>query len=247
LLKMSIVASESTNKTGLVEMLDQALGTNNDSFPLAQKIAKINLALDEALAIIFKVSKSGWQFDDSNHSSDPVLTANLVSGTRAYDFSQDAGGNLVLDVYRVMISGSDGVFRVIDPVSQRTDPKEDIDDFIDDQNTAGTPTKYDKYGMKISLDPIPNYNYTNGLKLFINRQASYFTVDSTSQVAGIDGLCHDFLYLKPAYEWARDHGLHNTKRLFRDLQLATIKLEKRYGAREKDTPRRMTPNIENTR
>ena len=229
-------------------MIDQACGTDSNSFPLAQKVAKVNLALDEAFSIIFKVSKSGWQFDDGNHTSDPVLTANIVSGTRDYDFSSDSGGNLALDVYRVVVLDSDGVGRVIDPVSQRTDAEDNISGFTDNQSAGGTPTKYDKFGMTISLDPIPDYSKTSGLKLYINRQASYFALTSTSKVAGIDGLCHDFLYLKPAYEWARDHGLQNTEKLFRDLQIATLKIEKRYATREKDTPtRRIIPNVENCR
>lgn len=242
---MSIVFSEATGKTGLVEMLDQAVGTDNTSFPLAQKTAKINLALDEALSIIFKISKSGWQFDDSNHTTDPVLTANLVDGTRAYDFSEDSGGNLTLDVLRVMIADSSGSFRTIEPVSQRTGLEDDISTFFEGSDTEGTPTKYDKRGMKILLDPIPSYNYTNGLKVFINRQTSYFNVASTGVVAGIDGLCHDFLYLKPAYEYARDKGLANVERLYRDLQASIKKIEDRYGTREKDTPRRMTPAYHN--
>ncbi|MDD5178323.1 MAG: hypothetical protein PHT54_03540 [Candidatus Nanoarchaeia archaeon] len=240
---MSIEFSDSINKTGLIEMLDQAVGTDNNKFPLTQKTAKINLALDEALSVIFKVSKSGWNFD--SNSNEPVISNDIVSGTRTYDFSKDSGGNLTLGIIRVTLASSDGIYSVIDPVDPLTDPEDNVSGFLDGQDTQGTPTKYRKYGTTISLDPIPNYSKTSGLKLYIDREATYFSASSTSQIAGIDGLCHDFLYLKPAYEWARDHNLHNTETLFRDMQLAKQKIVERYGSKEKDRPRRMSPVIHN--
>ena len=38
-----------------------------------------------------------------------------------------------------MISGSDGMFRVINPVSQRTDDKDKVGGFIDGQDQGGAP------------------------------------------------------------------------------------------------------------
>jgi hypothetical protein len=237
---MSIVFSNSTSGSGLIEMLDQAVGTDNNKWPLAQKTAKINLALDEALATIFKISKSGWQFDAN--SGEPSISANLVSGTSTYDFSEDAGGNLVLDVYRVLIKSKDDTWNIIDPIDPRTE-SDNIDGFFN--AVSGTPARYQKYGTTIVLDPKPDYDKTSGLKLLVNRESAYFSVSSTSQVAGIDGLCHDFLYLKPAYEWARDHGLQNAERLFRDMTLSKQKIETRYGTREKDRPKRIVSACHN--
>jgi len=238
---MSLTLTQIRNK------IRRITGTDTNSYPEADLIVDCNLALDEAFSTIFKISKSGWQFDDGGHGNEPSLETNLVSGDREYDFSADAGGNLILDVYRVMVSDSSGLFSVIEPVSQRTDPEGDVRGFIDGQNLTGTPIKYDKYGTTISLDPIPNYNYVKGLKLFINREASYFVEDGTSAVAGMDGLCHDFIFLKPSYEWSRDHNLQITDRLYRDLEMAKIKIKERYGNREIDRPRRLVPNVEKTR
>ncbi len=238
---MSLTLTQIRNK------IRRITGTDTNSYPEADLIVDCNLALDEAFSTIFKISKSGWQFDDGGHGNEPSLTANIVSGTRTYDFSEDAGGNLTLDVYRVMVSDSSGLFSVIKPVSQRTDPEADVKGFIDGQNLTGLPTKYDKYGTTISLDPIPDYSKADGLKLFINREASYFVEDGTSAVAGMDGLCHDFLYLKPSYEWARDHNLQITDRLYRDLEMAKIKIDERYRNREIDRPKRLLPKIEDTR
>jgi hypothetical protein len=146
-----------------------------------------------------------------------------------------------------MVADASGVFSTITPVDQQADPDSEIKDFIDGQNTSGTPIRYDKTGNGIFLDPIPSYSYTNGLKMFISRQSSYFLSSDTTKVAGIDGLCHDYLYLKPAYEYARDKNLPQKETLYRDLQISIKKIHDRYGTREKDVEKRLIPNLESNK
>jgi hypothetical protein len=83
--------------------------------------------------------------------------------------------------------------------------------------------------------------------MFISRQSSYFLSSDTTKVAGIDGLCHDYLYLKPAYEYARDKNLPQKETLYRDLQISIKKIHDRYGTREKDVEKRLIPNLESNK
>ena len=91
---MSIVFSEATNKTGLCELIDDVCGTNTTTFPVAKKAAKINVALDEALAIIFQQGGT-WQFDDQNHTADPIITTAITDGQRDYHFTTDEQSNVI--------------------------------------------------------------------------------------------------------------------------------------------------------
>jgi hypothetical protein len=231
--------------TNIVNKIDRACGTNSTTYTLANKAIDVNLALDDVMTIALK--SRGWNVDDFNHTKDPFITTNLVANQRDYHFTYDEQSNLILDVERVMVADASGVFSTITPVDQQADPDSEIKDFIDGQNTSGTPIRYDKTGNGIFLDPIPSYSYTNGLKMFISRQSSYFLSSDTTKVAGIDGLCHDYLYLKPAYEYARDKNLPQKETLYRDLQISINKIKERYGSREKDVEKRLVPNIESNR
>jgi hypothetical protein len=242
---MSIAFSDTTNKDGLIQKIEDALGFNdgditNDSTLFAKFTGKINSTLDEIFSMALLTC--GWNVDDFNHTHDPIIFTNLVSGQRDYHFTTDEEGSIILNIYKVMVKDSSGVFNEIIPVDQQSDAPTSI---IDGKNQTGTPTTYDKTGNGIFLDLIPNYSSALGLKIFIDREPTYFTTSDTTKVAGIDSLCHDYLYLKPAYEWARDKGLQNAERLYRDLFKAEQKIERRYGTREKDVRPRLTIYQEN--
>lgn len=233
----------SLNFSQITAKIDRACGTTSDKYTTAQKTVDVNLALDDVMAIALK--SRGWNVDDFNHTKDPFITTDLVANQRDYHFTYDEESALILDVERVMVADASGLYRTITPVDQQAD--EDVESFIDGQGSTGTPTRYDKTGNGIFLDPVPSYSYDDGLKLFISRQSHYFESTDTTAVAGIDGLCHDYLYLKPAYEFCRDHGLKQAEGLFRDLQFSIKKINERYGSREKDVEKRFVPNIESNK
>ena len=223
--------------TNIIKKIEQSCGfevgeIQNNATRLASFTIDVNLAQDEVMAEALK--NGGWNVDDFNHTHDPFITTNLVSGQRDYHFTVDEESSVILDIYKVMVANSAGVFDDLEPVDQQSGGPESMWDGL---NTTGIPAVYDKTGNGIFLDPIPNYNYANGLKLFINRESTYFTVSDTTKISGIDGLCHDYLYLKPAYEYARDKGLQNREALFRDLQVSMKKIKGRYGGRARDERR----------
>jgi hypothetical protein len=230
--------------SNIITKIDNACGTNTTSYSLANKAIDVNLALDEALATIFSMA-GVWQFDDKNHTADPIVTTNLVDGQRDYHFTTDEQSNVILDILKVQAkNGSTGTYEDLELTDMQRITTETM---TDGSNSEGTPTKYALTGNGIFLDLVPSYNSTNGLRIFINREASYFTSSDTTKVAGIDGLCHDFLYLKPAYEYARDKSLSNKETLFRDLQVATQKLKDRYTVKERITVHRIIPLRESNR
>lgn len=227
----------------IVSKINRACGTNDTTYTLANKAIDVNLAQDEVWAEALK--NNGWNVDDFNQTDYPIIYTNLVAGQRDYSFVTDATGNRVLDIYKVQIKGTDGLYHDIDEVDQQSDTAQST--MTDGAGTRGTPTQYDKTGNGIFLDLVPDTSTANGLKVFIDRTPTYFTSSDTTKVSGIDPLCHDYLYLKPAYEYARDKGLNNREALFRDLQTSMQKIKERYGVRQKDVPNRMRALIENNR
>lgn len=249
---MSIQYSDTTNKSGLIQQIEQCCGfpdagISGNTTLIAQFNGKINIAQDEVFALALR--NNDWNVDDFNHTTDPFITTPLVSGQRDYHFLKDAEGSLILDILRVMVRiSATGVYKDITPVDlQDVNDINSPSSFIDGNNTQGIPTCYDKTGNGVFLNPIPNYASTDGLKLFINRESTYFAVSDTTKLSGIDGLCHDYLYLKPSYEYARDKGLQNMQTLFRDMNVSWQKIILRYQNRNRDKRKGMMPAWQNNK
>ena len=245
---MSLVFSNSISKSGIIELIDRNVGTNSTSYPLLDKTSDINLTIDEIFGFMFP--KGGaWQLDDSNHTDYPIITTDLVSGQRDYSFTVDENNNVILDIYKVMVANSNGVFSEIIPVDQQAIKNNTIDlsSFYNGNDTQGTPTRYDKTANGILLDLIPSYNYTAGLKVFINREASYFTSSDTTKKLGFAHLFHEYLALRPSYMYAYRNSLPQVGALQNEMLRMQQAIIDYYGMREKDVKKGMRANVENTR
>lgn len=229
----------SLNFTQTTELIDRNCKSNSSSYPLSEKTADINLALDKVIATIFKVG-GRWQYDDSNHTDYPIITTTLTSGTRDYPFVTDEQGNLILDIYKVMIKvSSTGDYVEIDPVDQQSDS--DTQSFYANDTVTGVPSRYDKTANGIFFDVIPNYTATDGIKIFINREGSYFTTSDTTKKAGFAGLFHEYLALRPSYQYASRNGLPNKNDLKNEMLEMETDIKKHYRDRSKDERPIITP------
>lgn len=240
---MSIQFSDTIYKTGILQLIERNCGFNDgditgDSTKLYQFTGDVNLALDRVLAIIFKAGGT-WQFDDSNHTNYPIITTNLVASQRDYTFTADTSGNLILDVYKVLVKDSSGTFYEVFPVDVQS--QNNTEGLSDGLNTTGVPLTYDKTANGIFLDPEPSYSYSGGLKVYVNREGSYFSSTDTTKKPGFAGLFHEYLALRPSYQFAYRNGLTNTAALQNEVLLMETAIEDYYGAREKDVRKKLSP------
>ncbi len=255
---MSIVYSDTSGLTGILQRIERELGFSygyitGNTERLKEWTSEVNLEHDYTLAAIFKAGGT-WQFDDINHGDYPIIKANLVSSQRDYAFTTDESGNIVLDIYRVMIKTPNGVYVDVTPMDQQ-EPQSDTSGFVDGQNLTGTPTKYDKTANGIFLDPIPSYNSTEGIKVFINREGSYFLTTDTTKKPGVDGRLHEIYVVGPCARYAGRKGLAN----FADLERRRVRLagdetnnirgllQDIYGRRQRDVKGRLSAQVEETR
>lgn len=218
---MSLQFNDTTNFRGLVQLYEKEIGANQGDVSgstalLKEFTALCNLALDDFTSIAIPAS-GAWQWDDSSQTDYPIITTNLVASQRDYSFTEDGSSNLILDIYRVFIlqsaTGTDYV--EIFPVDAQSDIG--TEGFTANQTATGTPYRYDKTANGLFLDPIPSYAATNGLKLYINREASYFTTAHTDRKPGVYGTLHAYFYLKPALTYARRNNLANANQIEREV------------------------------
>lgn len=203
----------------------------------------INVAQDEVFGFIFNKVNKGWQFDDTYHGKYPIITLDVVSGQRDYAFTTDEDGNMIIDIYKVMLTDSNGNVTEIPQVDQQ-DKNADKGFYSTD---TGLPTKYDITANGIFFNTIPNFSKDDAIEIYINRPGMQFETTDTTKMAGFNPLYHEYLVLKPSYEYARDKGLDNSDELKRDMNEMRAEIEKAYGNRGKDINRRLTPNVENNK
>lgn len=203
----------------------------------------INVAQDEVWSMIFNKVNKHWQADDYYHEKYPIITMDIVSGQRDYSFLLDEQGNTILDIYKIMLTDSDGNVTEIKQVDQQ---EKNADENFYSTDT-GVPTKYDITGMGIFFNIIPNFSREDAIEIYINRTAMQFATSDTTKKAGFNPLYHEYLVLKPSYEYARDNGLANAEQLKRDMNEMRMEIETAYGNRGKDINRSFKPLVENNK
>lgn len=247
---MSIQFSDTSTYKGLVQLYEKEIGANRadvsgNTDKLKEFTAEANIALDNFLAIAFRAGGT-WQFDDSNHTNYPIIYTDLVSGQSDYSFTSDENSNLLLDIHKVAVLGSatDTIYTEIYPVDQQS---QDVVDIVGDNTATGTPIRYDKTANGIFLDPPTSYNATDGLKVYISREGSYFTYTDTTKKAGVPGLFHKYFALKPAHEYCRRNSLASYNRLAEEVKTLEEQIEEYFGNRERDTRKIMSSKYFNFR
>ena len=249
---MSLQFSDTSTYKGIIQIIEKECGFNRgdisgNSDRLKEFTADVNMTIDDYIELAIK-SSGRWQFDDSGHTDYPIITTNLVSTQRDYSFTTDEDGNLILDIYRVAIlpSATATVYEEITPVDAQTDKNSDF--VANNTSITGIPSEYDKTANGIFLNPIPNYNATNGLKVYINREGSYFTTSDTTKKPGVPGIHHEYFALKSSLRYARRKSLSNLNALekavidFEGSERLGVagKIAEYFSKREKDDITRLT-------
>lgn len=211
---------------------------SGDSQLLGIFTSAANVALDAAYAQIFEAD-GRWQFDDQNHTDYPIITTDLVANQRDYTFTTDENSNLILEVEKVAIlpSATDTEYDVIAPVDIQT-----RNEFTeDDTSITGIPYMYDKNANGIFLHPIPEYSATNGLKIYISREGSYFQTSDTTKKPGFAGLFHDYIVYHICYHYAIDNNLQNVNGFLNEMQRLEDMMIGHYSKRSRDEQDVLSP------
>lgn len=161
---------------------------------------RLNVRLGRAFGMLGAGSTLS-QTDDTNYSEHPFSLFDIVDGQHDYEFTEDEDGNAISDITAVLIKVDDS-FRKIEKVS--LDYK-DAELIMSPNTNPGTPNKFLERNNTIFLDPVPNYDLTDGGKLFYKRVPSYFVITDTTKQPGIPVQFHEMLALGAAYDWLLVH------------------------------------------
>lgn len=212
----------------IVASINDYLSVNDAQYSLAKKARSVNRGLDRVTFLI-QSSNDTSQWDDTNYTNHPIINFELIEGQRDYNIQLDEDGNQVTSILSVSVCDNDGNWRDLYRVDVNDKGAEGIR-FQDSDN--GIPMMYDVVGDYLFVDPAPNYDKTGGLRVFVQRQADYFTDADTTKEAGFAHHFHDMLVLYACYDYLRFRDPQKSNVFQRDIEKRELELTTYYGQRD---------------
>ena len=201
--------SDTSTKTGMLQMCEDLLGYNNgqitDSSNLKQRFTRlINDRYNQVSNKIWKMV-GDWEFDDTNQTTLPIATADLVANQQDYELPSSAQ-----KLERVEVKNQDGDYVVIDPIDKSQIPDIALTEYYED---SGMPLCYDVVGRSLVLYPAPGTGYvtlTDGLKVYVSRDVIQFNATATTQEPGFAKQFHRILPVGACMDFAVGSQMFNS-------------------------------------
>lgn len=191
-----MIYSDTTNLNGIIQQTERYadLGSafiSGNTDRLKEFVTYANEVGDSLWFSIFN-TMGGWQWDDSNNTDLPQATTDLVSGTNRYAIPSDA-----LTINRIEVKDANGSWTKIKPYIK----ERELISLEELEARTGTPTHYFLLNDTIQLYPKPDYNSTNGLKVYFDRANVSFVYNDTTKSPGIASPFHGLYPLGMAIKW----------------------------------------------
>jgi len=228
--------NDTTNNTGIIQDIERFTGLglgsiSGNTTKLKDFTARVNNWLDRVVGIILGADNR-WQWDDTNHTTLPIGTADIVSGQDHYTFD-----DRWLRVTRIEMANSGGTFSILSPIDQ----SDITQGYTTYQSTNGLPLEVDVIGASIIPKPTPNYNYDEGLKVFFQREPDYFTTGDTTQEPGFPSPFHRILAYGPACDYCLEVGKSQASAYRQEITVLEKGLEDFMGERSRYEKLRIVP------
>ena len=222
--------NDTTNENGLIQDITSITGATTTDYTLKERTRDINNAYSRIAYLIIQAD-GRMQWDDTNHTDQPISTDDLVDSQEDYNVFEAAPSALEdwLTIERVEILDTNDSGVLLRPIDKRNIGVA----WTEYQKTDGQPNEYDFNGTSILLKPSPNYDKTDGLKIYFQRSPSYFDSTDTTKRPGFASIFHSYLSLSAAYRWARDKGLPNRDVIKRDIEEMESAIQKQYSNRDR--------------
>lgn len=186
-------------------------------------------------------SDGRWKWDDTNNAAQPTTTINMTEATTAVAIPDTT----YLTINRVEVLDVNGNWYKINPFNEHEVVNQSMTEYL---KTPGRPLMYEKVGGFLNLYPKPtggSVTLTAGLKVYYQRDASYFTTVDTTKVPGFAAPFHRILSFGGALDYAIANGLSQKINILTPLiQKIEQDLQTFYSSRSRDEKVRITPRRE---
>lgn len=192
---------------GIVQDIDFFSKTNTSSYPIADKTRNVNRWLDD-FSVIAMQHDNTWDFDDTNYTTYPIATRDLVAGQQDYQLTTSQ-----VRVLRAEVKDSNGDFYEIFPIDQSQIRVTGLTEWHEDD---GLPRYYDIIANSLFLYPAPasaDVTLSAGLKVYFQREMDYFTATDTSKEPGIPSQFHRYPVIGASLDYAEANAKGNADEL----------------------------------
>ena len=202
------VYNTSSTENSLVHEAWDLVDADITSYPLAKVIRRFNMALEKLVGVAID-SDGAFEYDDTNHTTNPSGTGTLVEAQESYSFSSE-----YLKIKRIKVKDTSSKWRLL----KQIDPNDlrhqglSIEEYFGLDSSGnpikGLPTHYDILGDTIRLYPTPtstSVTLASGLKVDFVRTADLFTVSDTTQEPGLPSIFHYLLPTWAALKYAQSY------------------------------------------
>lgn len=220
------------NITDMKADIDFLCGSTSATYLLADKIRNINVAYQDVARIIWE-SADGWQYDDSNNATSPIVTKSLTEDSQSYSIPTTAQR-----VQGVEVKDDGGTWHKLKPVDIH-----DVDVAMSEfHSSAGLPIYYDLAGQFINLYPKPtsaSVTLTSGMQIYVDRDVTEFGLGATTASPGFAKPFHRILSYAVALDFLRD----DEEKQFYALQKNRLEegLKRFYSKRNKEHKTKIKP------
>lgn len=230
--------SSDNKEKSICHQVDDILHTSTSSYSLDAKTRSANQWLRKVGVWSYTASGT-WEYDDTNHDKQPWATTNLVTDQQLYGLPTTID---VLKIERIEYKDDDDDWNTLTVID-----KDQIDIALEEFcDTSGEPQYVDLFADQIKLYPAPDYNKTNGLKLYFSRDIHAFETDDTNAEPGIPEPFQRILVMGMCYDFAIQEGWSEKARIFKgEINDLKKELQDFYGDRKSGVfERRFMPHIE---
>lgn len=211
----------------IVADVDYWAGTDDETYPIADKTRNANQALSNIVTKIMR-SAGRWQFDDANYDTLPIATTNLVANQTNFSL-----GTTHIKISRVRIKDKQGKWKILDPIDRHDLPEHEL-------QATGVPNKYDKLGTSLMFYPLQDYDQEGGVEIQFERDADYFETDDTDKAPGFASNFHRLVSLYTALDYTEPNELEARSR---KIQNRIDKMEAELVEFFSDRDRDETPHL----
>ncbi len=218
--------------TGVCQEIDDICQSDTNSYPLKSKARRVNAALDRFFTLAFQADGK-WSYDDPNWNTVPIQSINLVSGTQSYDLSTFVSE--ILNICRIEAKDSTGNNYLLRRLDRGKLDASGIA-LTNYSTTASTPYEYDLVGKYTYLYPKPNYNSTNGLTIYLERNKSALLYTDTTKVLPVPSLFVQYIARYASLPYLIEFQKAQKNDIAAQIQLDEDAIIDYFNSREKNVP-----------
>jgi hypothetical protein len=189
-----------SGEDSIVNNILDELDIVQEEYPIAKMTRAVNRGITRLWNIALSSDRNA-QVDDTRWGTDNIFLVDLASGQRKYSIIQDEDLANITNLLTVSISDEGGNWRDLEMVDIRDEHKAKGLRWRD--TSDATPMVVDWHGGNLFVDPAPDYNKTDGMRLYIQREAKLFLSTDTDVEIGFASQHHEYLVLYACERWLR--------------------------------------------